>query len=440
MANKTQSFSFKSVAKFKAGWATIEPVPDVLYYLSEGGKEGQWYYDPSDTTTPENVGTVIVSNTGGYRFKRRLFGGFVFKSWFTGSNAHFDSVADANSTIGASYRFRSMRVYIMETVIREYWYRDGTADGNLVPLAELLSVTNGPVTFDRKEILTIPNQNEIKAKSLSITGTGNINIIPTVGADTLDFVVDGSGLMAFASGTYSQRPVGILGMRYYQTDILEGTYDRSANGWEYMIGASTLVNERFVSNGLVYYAGSNLVTGSNNQDADSFGRWRIDTGTDPAGGSRIRLSSSMSNFGTTGKIILHVERVSVNALSDGTNRYVLRIGKDVGADVNGMWFEYSHDINGGNWTCVHHNGTTRTATTSGVPVVANTEYTLCIVYELTAGNTSIKYYINNTIVDTHLTNLPSSFVNGFFGAMSIEKTLGTVNRAGFIGPIIIKKT
>lgn len=439
MAIKQKYQTFKTLAALRAslGVAGNIPEPDEVFYLAESGKEGYWYYDAADTTTADNTGLVVVTTTGSFRIKRRLTSPYVFKNWFTGSLAYFTNTADVNATIPLALRTRGMKVFVLDTIVREFWYRDGTSDGSLVAFAEVLNITNGPTTFDRKEILTVPNPNEIKGKSLSVTGSGNINVIPTVGIDSIDWVVDGTGLLAFSSGTRAARPTGFLGSRYYQTDILEGTYDHNGISWEYMVGANTLVNERFVSNGLVYYAGSNLVTGSNNQDADSFNRWRIDTGTNIAGGSRIRLSSSLSNFGTVGKLILHVEKVSVNSLSNGTDRYIFRVGRDVGVDVNGMWFEYTDNVASGQWNCVNYNGT-KTQTASGVAVVANTEYELCIVYDFT-GADNIQYYINNTLVATHTTNLPTDFINGFFGSMSIEKTLGTTNRAGFIGPIIIKR-
>lgn len=49
--------------------AASSPNADYIYYVRDPGKEGTFFFDPTDTVTAANTGTVIVS-TAGNRFKR----------------------------------------------------------------------------------------------------------------------------------------------------------------------------------------------------------------------------------------------------------------------------------------------------------------------------------------------------------------------------------
>ncbi len=59
--------------------AISNPNTQNLYYLTASGQQGMFYYDPSDITSSDNTGTIIVSGT--YRFKRIFFGD-INAQWF----------------------------------------------------------------------------------------------------------------------------------------------------------------------------------------------------------------------------------------------------------------------------------------------------------------------------------------------------------------------
>jgi len=67
--------------------ANASPLADHLYVVHDEGKEGLFLYDASDTTSPDNVGTVVVSVSGA-RFKR-VHDEYVNVKWFgaIGDNA-----------------------------------------------------------------------------------------------------------------------------------------------------------------------------------------------------------------------------------------------------------------------------------------------------------------------------------------------------------------
>jgi hypothetical protein len=90
------------------------PDPDHIYYVTDSRKEGCFYYDPTDVSSPDNTGTVLVS-TSGARFKR-IHDGVLNVQWFgaagdgvTDDTAFFSKAFAASRTIiipatGSSYR------------------------------------------------------------------------------------------------------------------------------------------------------------------------------------------------------------------------------------------------------------------------------------------------------------------------------------------------
>jgi hypothetical protein len=50
------------------------------YYTTDLGQEGNWYYDPTDTTSVDNTGITLIGLSN-VRYKR-IFDGFVNAKWF----------------------------------------------------------------------------------------------------------------------------------------------------------------------------------------------------------------------------------------------------------------------------------------------------------------------------------------------------------------------
>jgi len=72
--------AYKTLAELKAFTAQDVKLNKKIY-LTDAGKQGLFIYDSTDTTTTDNIGTVIVTTTGGYRYKR-VFDKKVFVKWF----------------------------------------------------------------------------------------------------------------------------------------------------------------------------------------------------------------------------------------------------------------------------------------------------------------------------------------------------------------------
>lgn len=117
-------------------------------------------------------------------------------------------------------------------------------------------------------------------------------------------------------------------------------------------------------------------------------------------------------------------RIRLNQLGSNTNaspRFDVKAGTmdndAVGDPANGIYFQYMDNVNGGNWTCVTSNASTRTVLNSSSSPVVNTWVRL--KYIVNVAGTSVSFYIDDVFVGTTTTNIPSN--NGCRIQVSIEK-------------------
>lgn len=157
------------------------------------------------------------------------------------------------------------------------------------------------------------------------------------------------------------------------------------------------------------------------------------TGTTTTGRAGIYAMCDTSGQGSftptgTGAFIFEA-RVKLTTLSDGTNTYICAVGSNQGVHSafpgnNGYYFRYTHGTNSGKWQAVTDTGSLQTSTDTGV--IADTSYAIFRI-EVNAANTSVAFYINNTLVATNTTNIPSSSSICNIGA-GLLKSAGTTAR------------
>jgi hypothetical protein len=145
----------------------------------------------------------------------------------------------------------------------------------------------------------------------------------------------------------------------------------------------------------------------------------LSTGTTITGAANFKLGSfNTPTFFIGSGAISYEVYINIETLSTLANRFNNVFGTYTGANIantlNGIFFLYDE---GGiyaanavpastNWRCLTINGGTRTVTDSTIAITANAWTKLRI--EINANATSVGFYINDTLVATHTTNIPAT--------------------------------
>jgi hypothetical protein len=162
----------------------------------------------------------------------------------------------------------------------------------------------------------------------------------------------------------------------------------------------------------------------------ALGLTSLATGTTAAGYAEIyKYPSSMIN--TIATLRLRA-RIGLQILSNGTDRYqsIFGFGDSlVAADsTNGMYFRYKDDVNSGKWQAVTSSGGVRTATDTGV--TATTTFSIFDI-RVNAAGTSVTFYIDDVLVATNTTNIPTS-TQKFGPQWSMLKSVGTTSLTNYM--------
>jgi hypothetical protein len=123
-------------------------------------------------------------------------------------------------------------------------------------------------------------------------------------------------------------------------------------------------------------------------------------------------------------------RIRHPALSTATETFVSRCGfidSVTGESADGAFFRYTDAVNGGRWQAVTRNNNVETASDTGVAVVANAINTMRV--SVNAAGTSATFYINDVLVATIATNIPTAAGRETAYGITANKTVGIVNTA-----------
>jgi hypothetical protein len=222
--------------------------------------------------------------------------------------------------------------------------------------------------------------------------------------------VDSSFASELASnGEHEVEEFKVLGISQTSNAILPG------NKWGFVAGSGNYIG--FVDNG---------VNGI-----------RLGTLTSTTAAPYLNLSHTgaanpVQAYTLTSDYIVMTTRIRIPNLSDGTNSYNLRIGMVNSLNqVNiGDGCIFTYDLSGtqtgssasSNWQALTANTNVRTFTNTTTAVSANTWVKLRIV----ANSSNVFFYVNNILVATHTTNIPTS-VN-LVPYIDIRKTAGSTAR------------
>ena len=162
--------------------------------------------------------------------------------------------------------------------------------------------------------------------------------------------------------------------------------------------------------------------------ANTIGIATSSTGTTSAGRSFVGLASSDQMELGGGEVRMTCILRTPPALSDGTQRYTLRIGildtRTNGAVSDGLFFSYIDTVTSGNWAIeAIAGGSPYTPTDTGVAVTAGTWVRLDII--VNAAATEATFYIDGVLVHTETTTIPSGTSQATGAGWIIFKSIGT---------------
>jgi hypothetical protein len=169
---------------------------------------------------------------------------------------------------------------------------------------------------------------------------------------------------------------------------------------------------------------------------------QLGCGTTVAGSSIVRVGDNNAVAHYLGNGVYTMQFfANIETLSDATNRFYNFFGGTSSNNLlstNAISFIYDEGTNiygaaSPNWKCVTRISPTTTTTITTVPVVASQWFVLRIVVNENAS--SVQFFINNVLVATHTTNIPTLITP----RVAMVKTIGTTNRNTFLDYILIQQ-
>lgn len=152
-------------------------------------------------------------------------------------------------------------------------------------------------------------------------------------------------------------------------------------------------------------------------------------GTQSSG--RTSLSTATNAIRLGGGVVRYVTRVRLSALSDGTDRFTVRIGFDdkgtgSGAATNAVGFRAVDNENSGNWRAVCRANSAETTIDSAIAPVTSGWVTLA--FEVNEDASSVQFWIDGTSLGSITTNIPNIAGREVGINTRIEKSIGTNSR------------
>lgn len=170
------------------------------------------------------------------------------------------------------------------------------------------------------------------------------------------------------------------------------------------------------------------VTNEGRDDTSSIGIVQLATGSTNTGSSYFD-GKGVLNLVLGGGVQTWEWRVKIPTLSNGTDRFVVRVGvaSAIGDPQACIFFRYVDNVSTGNWVAVCRSSNTETATDTGVAVTTGW---MILKFITNAGSTSVDFYVNGVNKCTIATNVPTGVtfnVGAVYPSAGITKTVGTAS-------------
>jgi hypothetical protein len=155
---------------------------------------------------------------------------------------------------------------------------------------------------------------------------------------------------------------------------------------------------------------------------------QIDTGTTSTGRAALSRLAGQVQLGYAEHSMTW--RLALEALSTDVERFLFAFGfynnSGTGLDsTHGVYFRYRDDLNGGQWQCVARQAGAETVVDTSV--AANTQYNIFRI-DINQDGNQARFYINDSLVATITTNIPTTQGNVTGIMAKIEKTIGITQR------------
>lgn len=318
---------------------------------------------------------------------------------------------------------------------------DGTERGGKV-------TTNGQLLIGSTVSPHIRVNQPSNGNNISWTfGSGTIR--PDVTGTTNNAVQIGNSngsLTSVAVGTNGQVLIGATGAAPAFATITsnDGTiaFVTGANSLD-LSAATNLASNIFIFDDFIgtdTSSGANKVDGQLSWYNDNAATWNAGAAIKEAGhpgiiGNQVNSDTGLflGNFNTAVNpgIILGGGTVTltwifkIQTLSSASPRYIFRIGLGdtliaTGDQANGCYFEYSDNINSGNWVIKTANASTRTTTNSATAVTAAWHKAVITV---NAAASSVSFTMDGASLGSIATNIPTAAITVF---MALDQTVGAV--------------
>lgn len=191
----------------------------------------------------------------------------------------------------------------------------------------------------------------------------------------------------------------------------------------------------FISTTSIYAGG--VTAHSNGTGATIMSQWgednhpgevTITTGTTSSGRTALAANEDPLHVPLgSGKVRFGIVARTATA-SDGTNTYTIRMGLGDtwdGEHVNGVYFRYTHSVNGGEWQGVCRASNTESTLDTNVA----TDFVFhTFEAEVNADASSVEFFIDGSSKGTITSNIPVEPDNVTFMPATIRKTLGSTSR------------
>lgn len=308
------------------------------------------------------------------------------------------------------------------------------------------NVGSGFGVFAQKSGVDLQFKSLVAGSGIQFSSSSTAITIATTGSG--GDITSGSNL-GTGEGFFASKNLGILEFKSLTatTSSLGGVLELSSSNTEISIKrkaqASTFtIQEDWVSTTNVGAygwgstttgagSGATIVSTGVNTSLKAIGVLQQSTGTNASGRSASSLGLvGMKLDAFTNTFLEH--RVNVPVLSTVLQEYTLMFGYGTSATTStqttGLYFLYDRLLSGDFWCAVSANGGVATRTVTAIPVTTTGFNKFRI--ETNASLTAATFYIDNVLVATHSTNLPTASQVGLLNG--IFKSLGTTARTALI--------